>query len=169
MEKKKQTHIVYGFITGLAMIIVSAIIEVAKLGDNAALQWLSMVIMLIGLILNAQAYSKANDADITFGNAFGSCFKATAIIALLMIAWGFIVFSVFPGMEARMLEKAQEQMSKGNVSEEQADKAMEMTRKYFKVFAVAGALFGTLLQGAICSLIAAAIAKKKPRQQLTMQ
>lgn len=169
MEKKKQTHIAYGFITGLAMIIVSAIIEVSRLGDNKALQWLGMVIMLIGLILNAQAYSKANDADVTFGQVFGSCFKATAIIALLMIAWGLIAFMVFPGMETRILEKAQEGMMNGKMSEEQADKAMEMTRKYFKVFAVAGALFGTLIQGAICSLIAAAIAKKKPRQQLTMQ
>lgn len=169
MDTRKQTHIAYGFITGLAMVIVNAILEVTKLSANPALQWLGMLIMLAGLILNAQAFSKANNADITFGQAFGSCFKATAIIALVMIAWGLIAFMVFPGMEDRMLEKAQDDMLKKNMSEEQIDKAITMTKKYFKVFAVAGALFGTLFFGAIGSLIAAAIAKKKPRQQLTMQ
>jgi hypothetical protein len=169
MEKKTQTHITYGFVTGLAMVIVGAILEVTRLSDKPAIQWLGMLIMLGGLIMNAQAYSKANNADITFGNAFGSCFKATAIIALVSVVWMLIAFMVFPGMEARLLEKAQNDMMDKKMSEEQIDMAMKFTRKNFKLFGVAGALFGSLFFGAIFSLIAAAIAKKKPRHQVTMQ
>jgi hypothetical protein len=169
MDKKKQTHIAYGFITALVAVIVNVILEVAKLSDKPAFQWLGMLILLIGLILNAQAYSKANDANITFGQAFGSCFKATAIVALVVTAWVLIAFMVFPNMETRMLEKAQNDMMNKKMSEEQIDMAMKITRKYFKVFAVGGALFGTLAFGAIFSLIAAAIAKKNPRPQAAMQ
>ena len=164
MNTRKQTHIQYGFITGLAVVILGAIMEVAKISDNPGMQWIGMLIMLVGLILNAQAYSKANDANITFGQAFGSSFKATAIIALVVALWTVIAFMAFPGMEARLLEKAQNDMMDKKMSEEQIDMAMNMTRKYFKVFGVAGALFGTLFFGAIGSLIAAAIAKKNPRR-----
>lgn len=164
MNTKKQTHIMYGFITALAMMVFGLVLHVAKLGQNAALQWLPMVLMLIGLILNAQAYSKANDADVTFGQVFGSCFKATAIIALVMAVWSLISVMIFPEIREQALEKAMADMEKRNMSEEQIDMSINITKKYFNVFAAGGALFGCLFMGAIASLIAAAIAKKAPRQ-----
>lgn len=169
MNTKKQTHIPYGFITALAMIIVGVILEVAKLNMNPAIQWLGMLPFLIGIILNAQAFSKANDADITFGQAFGSGFKASAIVAICMVAWSLISLMIFPDIQTRAIDKAQTDMMKKGMSEEQIDMAIGMTRKYFKVFAVGGALLGTLFMGAIFSLIGAAIAKKQPRQQIMMQ
>ncbi len=169
MNKKVQTHIPYGFITALAMIVLFAILEVAKLSENKGVQFIGWIVFLGGLILNARAFSKANDADITFGQAFGSCFKASAIIAIVLFAWTFIMFMVFPSMETRILDKAQEGMMNGKMSEEQVDKAMTMTRKFFKIFAAGGTLIFTLIEGAIFSLIAAAIAKKQPRQQIMMQ
>ena len=162
---KKQTHIPYGFITGLAMIVVGVIFQVMKMSTTPWAQWLPMVVLLTGVILNAQAFSKANDADITFGQAFGSCFKATAIIAIVMVAWSFIALLIFPQIYTQAMEKIQTDMDGKHVSEEQADMAINMTKKYFKVFMVAGALFGTLLAGALASLIGAAVAKKSPRPQ----
>ena len=47
------------------------------------------------------------------------------------------------------------------MTEEQINMALDMTRKYFNVFMVAGIVFGTLFIGAIFSLIGAAVAKKK--------
>ncbi len=169
MNKKVQTHIPYGFITALAMIIVGVILEVAKLNMNPAIQWIGMLPFLIGIILNAQAFSKANDADITFGQAFGSCFKATAIVAIVMVAWSVISLMIFPEIQTRAMEKAQTDMMKRGMSEEQMDMAINMTKKYFKVFAAGGALLMILFLGAIFSLIGAAIAKKQPRQQVMMQ
>jgi hypothetical protein len=168
MNTKKQTHIAYGFITALALVILYVIFEVTGLSENSGVQYIGWVIFLAGLILNGIAFSKANDADVTFGQVFGSCFKATCIVTIVMVIWTLVMFLIFPGMETRILEKAQEGMaSNKQMTEEQLEKGMAITRKYFKVFLVAGALFGTLIQGAIFSLIAAAIAKKKPRLQQT--
>jgi hypothetical protein len=171
MNTQKQTHIAYGFITALALVILYVIFEVTGLSDKSGVQYIGWVIFLAGLILNGIAFSKANDADVTFGQVFGSCFKAAAIVAIVMVIWTVVMFMIFPGMETRMLEKVQEGMaSNKRASEEQLEKGMALTRKYFKVFLAAGALFGTLIQGVIFSLIAAAIAKKKPRpQQVTLQ
>jgi len=167
MNTLKQTHITYGFLTSLALVILYVIFEVAGLSEKTGVQYIGWAIFLAGLILNAIAFSKANNADVTFGQVFGSCFKATAIVTIVMVVWAMLMFVIFPGMETRMLEKAQAGMSANKqVSEEQMEKGMALTRKYFKVFIAAGALFGTLIEGLIFSLIAAAIAKKKPKTQL---
>lgn len=170
MNKKNQTHIAYGVVTALAMIIIGVILEVTKLSYKPGLKYVSILAFLIGIILNAQAFSKANAADITFGQAFSSCFKMTAIIAIIMFVWSFIVIMIFPNMLEQSLEQARTEMANNpKLSEEQVDMAMNITRKYFKPLLHAGALFGTLFMGLIFSLIAAAIAKKAPRQQIQMQ
>jgi energy-coupling factor transporter transmembrane protein EcfT len=164
MNTRTQTHIAYGFITALAMIIVGAVFQVAKLSTKPGIQYIPFAVMLVGLILNAQAYSKANNADITFGQAFGSSFKATAIIAIVFVAWSFIALMIWPEIYDQAIEKVQLDLEKKHMSEEQIDATLGMTKKFFKPFMAAGALFGTLFFGAIFSLIAAAIAKKNPRQ-----
>lgn len=164
MDKKKQTHILYGFLTSLALIILFVAIEVAGLSDMKGIQFIGWVVMLAGLIWNAIAFSKANNAEVSFGQVFGSCFKAAAIITIVVVIWSMVMFQIFPGMETKMLDKAREGMSaQKGMTDEQIEKGMAMTQKYFKVFIAAGALFGTLIEGLIFSLIAAAIAKKKPK------
>jgi hypothetical protein len=164
-DKKVQTHIPYGFVTALALILIAVILEVLNLNDTPGMQWLGYAIMIVGLILNAQAFSKANAADITFGQAFSSGFKASAIMAIVMFVWSFILPLVFPGIYERMMEKAQEQMSQeSKMTEEQIEAAMGYTKKFFGLLIHAGALFGTLIAGLLFSLIAAAIAKKNLRR-----
>lgn len=160
--KLKQTHVMYGFITVLAMIIVNVALYVSGLAFQPWAQYVSYIPFLIGLILNANAFSKANDHYVTFGNVFGSGFKATALIILCLLVWSFLsMYLIFPDMKAKAMEMAQEGMVKRGLSDEQIEKGMEMMKKSFNLFMVAGVVFGTLIVGAIFSLIAAAIAKKK--------
>lgn len=166
MNTNKQTHIPYGFITALAMIIIGVVLEVAKLTYKPGVQWIGMAVFLGGIIMNAFAFSKANAAQVTFGQVFGSGFKATAIIAIVMFAWSFIVPMLFPDIYERGLEKTRADMAANpKLSEEQVETAMNMTRKYFKPLLHAGALFGTLIGGLVFSLIGAALAKKTPHRQ----
>ena len=78
--KKIQTHQMYGFITGLVMVIISVVLYITGLGFEPWAQYITYIPFLIGLIMNAQAYAKANDHYVTYGNVWGSCFKASAII-----------------------------------------------------------------------------------------
>lgn len=48
------------------------------------------------------------------------------------------------------------------LNSEQIDTGINITRKFFIPFAIAGALFGTAFVGLIGSLIGAAIARKNP-------
>jgi NADH:ubiquinone oxidoreductase subunit 6 (subunit J) len=51
---------------------------------------------------------------------------------------------------------------KGNVTTDQIDMSLGLTRKFFLPFSIAFLLFGTAIIGAIASLIGAGIAKKNP-------
>jgi len=159
--EKKNTHIVYGFITGIAMVIVGLIVYLAGAAFKPGMQYIAYIPFLIGILLNAVAYSKANDGYVTFGNVFGSCFKATMIVTIVMLTWSVVSMMIFPEMKDKALAMVQDQMAKnGKTTDEQIDMAMNITKKYWNAFLIAGAIFGTLFYGAIFSLIGGAIAKK---------
>ena len=71
--------------------------------------------------------------------------------------------TVFPEFKEKAMDEARKSMSSKNLSEEQVEKALDITKKLFMVFLIGGALLGYLLFGAIASLIGAAVTKKDPR------
>jgi hypothetical protein len=116
------------------------------------------------------AFSKANDGYVTFGKVFGSCFRAVMIIALVMVVWNIICIYGFPEMKQKGLEAAREGMAKNpKVTDEQIDKFMQITNKWYNTMVIAGTVFGTLIMGAIFSLIGAAVAKKKGEPPLSIE
>ncbi len=166
--EKKNTHIVYGFITGIAMVIVGLIVYLAGAAFKPGMQYISYIPFLIGILLNAVAFSKANDGYVTFGNVFGSCFKASMIVTIVILAWSVVSMMIFPEMKEKAMTMAHdEMMKKQNVTDEQIDMSMNIMKKYWNVFLIAGAIFGTLFFGAIFSLIGGGIAKKNGERPFT--
>lgn len=157
-----QTHKTYGLIAGILMALFGLALYLAGLWTKPWAQYVGYIPFLALIIMNAIAYSKANDHYVTFGNVFGSCFKASAIVVLISIIWAFIMIFIFPEMKEKGIEMARDQMAKNpELSDEQIDMSLQMTRKYWNVFMIAGALFINLFYGAVFSLIGAAVAKKK--------
>ncbi len=165
----KQTHKQYGLITGLAIVVIGLILYVADLSFESWAQYVMYVPFLVGLIINANAFSKANDGYVTFGKTFSSCFKAAAIATLLVLAWSFLSLYLFPDTIEKGMEAARNSMAEQGMSDEQIEQSMSMARKYFKVFMIGGVVFWYMFVGAIFSLIAAAIAKKKGDMPPSMQ
>lgn len=159
----------YGGITGLALMILGLVLHVAGLSFDAWAPYVSYLVFLIGIILNANAYSKANNNYVTFGNVFSSGFKASAIVTLISVAWGIIFVMLFPEIKEKGMEKAMEDMAKRGMSEEQIEQGIEMTRKFFTVAMIGGLVFMYMFFGAIFSLIGAAIAKKKGPEPMVPQ
>jgi hypothetical protein len=164
--EKKQTHIPYGFVIGIIMVAISLTLYLTGSIYKPGMKWISWLVyvpFLIGMILNANAYSKANNADITFGNAFGSCFKASMIIAIVTVVYSIATIYIFPDMKDKMLEMQRTELAKSpQMTDEMIDQSMGFMKKGWNYFLVGGAILGTLLMGALFSLIAAAVAKKNP-------
>ena len=164
--EQKNTHVMYGAISGIGCIVIALIIHIAKLDTATWAGWLVYIPFLGGLVLNALAFSKANDGNITFKSAFGSGFKATLIIGIFMVLWAVITVYAFPEIKEMALEKAREGMMKQpGMTDDTMDKALEFTRKGYTTIMISSAVFGTLIAGAIFSLIAAAVAPKKPQRE----
>lgn len=165
----KQTHTTYGLITGLATIIFGALMMVMKMDMDSGLQYVTYLIMLAGLVMNAIAYAKANDNYVTFGNVYGSCFKAVLIMSVLALIWGVVIIYAFPDLKDEVLSKMADKFEKDGTPEEQAEMAMNMTEKYWGITMIFGSLIGTMFMGALLSLIAAAIPKKNGARPEHMQ
>ncbi len=160
--EKNQTHISYGLVTGLVMVVVGVTMYLTGIALVKGMAYLAYLPMLIGVIMNAVAYSKANDGYVTFGNVFGSCFKMSMIVGILMVGWGILSLFIFPEMKDKALEMARQEMTKNPaMTEEMMDKSLMLVKKFYNVILIAGSIFGSLAYGAVFGLIGAAIAPKK--------
>jgi hypothetical protein len=167
MEKKNQ-HIMYGAMSGIGLVIISLIIYITGMTFKPGVSYISYLPFLIGIILNAIAFSKSRDGYVTFGNVFGNCFKACLIVTLIVVVWSVASTSLFPEMKAKAFEIAREGMQKNkNMTDETMDKSLEIMKKYYTPMMIGGALISTLFYGAIFSLIGAAVAKKKGAAPIT--
>ncbi len=156
-----QTHKTWGLYTGIAVILVSAVLYVTKMQAASWGRWVPIVVLLAGILANANAFSKANGGAVTFGQVFTSCFKATAIITLLGVAWVLISVYVFPNMKAEALEMAQREMEGSpDMTEAQLKMGMDGMRKYFTLITAGSALFGYMFFGLLASLVGGAVAPK---------
>jgi hypothetical protein len=165
----KQTHTTYGLIYGLVTIIFSALLMAMKIDLDSNIKYVSYAIILGGLIMNAMAFAKANNHYVTYGNVYGSCFKAVLIMSAFATVWGIIITYAFPGLKDQVLSQMADKFEQDGTPEEQATMAMNMTEKYWGAMMIFGSLLGTLFMGAILSLVAAAIPKKKGAMPEHMQ
>ena len=169
---KDKTHIMYGLLIGIILVIFSLVLITTGLAFNTKTQWVAYIQyipILAGLIMNAMAYAKANENYVTYGNVFWSCFRACMVIAIVSVTWCIIEINFMPEVKTKALQMTTESLQKKNMPEEQIDQSLEYFKKFYAMIMVLGVVFGTLLVGAICSAIAAAIPKKKGAKPFQMQ
>jgi len=162
--ENKNTYLMYGLITGIIMVICNVILYITGAIFKPEMKFISSIVdlpFLVGIIMNAVAFSKSRDGFVTFGNVFGSCFKATLIIMAVNLVWCIISLFAFPEMKDKVLEMQRQQMMEKSMSDDQIDMAINMTRKFWSAFAIGGTILGTIILGAVFSLIGGAVAKKK--------
>jgi len=72
-------------------------------------------------------------------------------------------------MKEQSLELARQQMEEKNMPDDQIEKAIEITKKFFWVGVIGGSMLFLIIIGAIGSLIGAGITKKQPRSPFDQQ
>ena len=171
MNQTITTPMTKGLVLSLILIVIAIAIYFSGISMTGGIQYLGYVVFLAGIIFCISQYGKQINYNSTFGNYFAHGFKISAIVTVIMIIFGVVFLMLFPEMKDKAMEEARKNMQSKNLSEEQTDKAIEITRKFFMVFVIGGTLIGYLFFGAIASLIGAAITKKNPNnfQQQTDQ
>lgn len=165
MENKPVTsHLTKGFIIVLIMVVLDLIAGFAKIKYETWFTWIPTIILCVALIWACISYANQMNNAVTFGNVFAHGFKTSAVVACIMVLYTLLsIFVIFPETKEVAIEKAREQMEKNpDMPESAIEQGIEMTRRLFVPFAIGASLLGTLIVGAIASLIGAAVAKKNP-------
>jgi hypothetical protein len=164
MQQTVTTSTTKGIVLALILIIIALATYFLNMNQSSALQYISYVVFIAGVIWSVVSYGKQVEYNSTFGNYFAHGFKTAATVTAIMIIYVIIFVTLFPDMKEKAMDAARKSMeAKGNLTQEQITQALGFTQKFFTVFLIAGTLVGYLIFGAIASLIGAGITKKNPR------
>ena len=164
MEQKVTSTVTKGFVIGLVMIAITLAMTFSGVALNSPLKWLTYIIFIVGVVVAITQYGKQINYNSTFGNYFAHGFKISALVTVIMIVYSVIFILAFPEFKEQALDEARKQMqSNKNISEENMEKGIEMTKRFFMVGMIGGVLLFYLITGAIASLIGAAVTKKDPQ------
>ena len=166
-ENKIMSPQIKGLLIALIVIILGIAGYFTNLGFSTWYNWVVNAVMLAAIIIACVHFANQKQGYVTFGNVFLHGFKITAVIAIIVLVYTLLAFTVlFPDMKEKVFEMQQAQMEKRGLDDDKLEQGMTMMKKYFMIFLVLGVIFGTLIWGAIASLIGAAVAKKKKNNAL---
>jgi hypothetical protein len=152
----------WAFINALTAIIITYAFEFLNLDQNSPLKYISYVPFLIFLFLTQKEFKEQIGGFMTFGEGFSAGFRYALFTGLIMAVFIYLYCAVLsPAVFDKAIETARAQMEAKNMTSEQIDKAMDITKKWGPLFGAFGTAIGYAILGAIISLIGAAIFKKE--------
>lgn len=168
----------YGLIAALLLVVVGLVFQALDLvdysGKSTAMSWVANFINW-GILAAAMvmAVRKHRDEElggyITFGRGFSVGFWIALVVAVVMVAWTYLYFTVIaPDTIDSILEMTKERMAEQQgMSDSDIDQALGMVSWMFSplwMSVVGGG--GMLVMGIIISLIVAAVMKKNPPEMV---
>lgn len=160
-----RTGLKYGVYTGIASLLYSGILQVARLSEDQFLSSLSTVIMIAGIFYAIREYKQLNDGYISFGQCVGAGSVVSGIAGIISSTFVVIYMRfIEPNAIAEMLKQQRIALEKdGRFDDEQIEQTMTMMGSIMtpEILFVFGFLF-TLILGVILSMILGAFMKKTP-------
>ncbi len=162
----------YGLIGSLVLIVIGLLSHLLGLTDpsqqGGAGNWLATVLnwgtMIAVIVLAIKAH---RDEDLggymKMGRGFKTGFYTTAIMAVLITIWTFVFFSfISPETLDLIREVSYEQLESQGLTDDQIEESAGMMEMFTSVpVLTAFSFIGTLIMGAIFSVISAAILKRE--------
>jgi hypothetical protein len=167
MEIKKaspsQPALKWALINLVTSIVITYAFQFLNVDPNSSIKYLSFLPLLAFLFLTQKEYKDQLGGYLTYGEGFMAGFLYTIFTGVLIAVFTYVYYAILsPDMVGKILEASQKKMTEdGKMTQEQMEMALDMTRKYFAVFAVLGVIFIYAIFGTIVSLISAAVFKNE--------
>ncbi len=162
MEQNVTSTTTKGLVIGLVLVVLGLLIYFLKIDINGPVKWIGYIVFIGGIIWSVNSYGKQINYNSTFGNYFAHGFKVSALVTAILIIYLVIFNLLFPDFKEIAIEQSRKAMIEKKIPEDQMQKALDITGKFFMVFVVGGTLVVYLIVGAISSLVGSAITKKEP-------
>lgn len=163
MKKKSTDYFGKAIMISLLLILIDLIGGFAHLRFEGWFKWIGTIVLVVALIIFCIQFAKQQTDGVTFGKVFGYGFKISLVISILMAFYTLLSFFViFPELPDQILANSRSTMeAKGNLSQEQIDQGIAMSKKFLQPLPLMiFAFLGTLFFGTIASLLGGAFAKK---------
>jgi len=150
----------FNFLTG---VIVTYAFQFSGIGQNSPIRYVAFLPFIVFLLLTQKDFRERLGGYMTYGEGFLSGFLFAVFAGIFSAIFIYIYLGILsPDVFQQSLTEAQKNLeAKGNLSSEQIESAMNISRKYGVIFATVGTLISIPFMGAIISLIGAAIFKKE--------
>lgn len=166
----KQVMLNYGLILGFAGILIN--VAVFAMGKTYDPHWSVMVIGILVtiavIVMGIKKVKESKNGFLSLGDALKTGLGIALIAGVISVIYTFIFTNyIEPEYFERMAEVQQQKMLEQypNMSDEQIENAMEMTKKMSGIgMTAAVSLIGSLFIGFIISLIAGLIMKKSEEE-----
>jgi len=177
MEEKQTSlgihTLIYGVITGAALIVFSLIMYVTNLYMNQTLGYLSFLIMFAGMVLGSLQYRKVQlKGFMTYGQAFSTNFLIGLFATIIStIFFFFYIKYINPGLIDEILAQVRTKMEAkaGTMSSEQMDQAMSWTERFMTpVWMIVWGFLGNAFWAAVFALVVAIFIRKKDPNAVPM-
>lgn len=153
----------FGAILGLSLCFSNALFMIAGMQQSSANQWLGYIITIAVISWGTITFrDKYCDGFISYGKAFTSCLQIAFFSGMILSFFLYIYLEFFDqSIIEQILLKAEEEMVNNKVPDEQAEQAMNITRKITTpAFISVMTLLAHTVMGAIFGLITAAFLKR---------
>lgn len=158
-----KTTMTSGAILGAALVIFTLILYMTGLTFSKGISYLSFLLLIGGIVLGIKNYKDQDQGFISYGRALGVGMLTTLFASIIVALFTYILYTLIdPSLVEKGMEMARAQMAaKGNLTDEQMEMAMNISKKFMSPGVLA---FMTILSyaffGLIFSLIIAAFMKK---------
>jgi hypothetical protein len=164
--KKSSVILMWGTLTAIVNSLFYWVINGVD-NPNKGIQYVSYLIIFGGLFVGTLQYRKANEGFLSFGQGYKAGILMTLIIAVISCISFAIFLQVHPEFPDKMMEMQRIAMVNRGMPSEQMDMALNIAKKFTSPpIMMIFALVGSLICGAIISLLTAGICSKtKPLMQ----
>lgn len=156
----------YGLLTGLVSVIIS-FLQLTFIDDpETPLRWLTLVVMIVGIVLAHKQYKSLNSGFMSYGQGLGIGTIVAAVSGVIGGVFTYVYMTfIDPTYMQRIMELTRTRMEDQGLDDAQIDQSMAMVEKFSggplsTVFAILGAV----LIGFLISLIVSAFTKN-PRPE----
>jgi|WetSurMetagenome_2_1015567.scaffolds.fasta_scaffold212456_2 hypothetical protein len=177
MEQKStslwKTAMTYGLYIGIASIIYTVILYAMGQTFNQYLGYLSLIIVIGGIVLAQLNHRKLNGDVLTYGQGVGLAVTTMLFAGILTAIFTYLLYAVIDtDLYQQYLLFVEEKTTakltaKGTLSEEQISQAIELGKKFqTPVILAIGGIISSVIAGVIIGLITSIFTKKNPAEEV---
>jgi hypothetical protein len=176
MEQKStsiwKSGLMLGVYLSIVIILYSVILYVSGLGFNQVAGYVSIAILIIGIIIIQLNYKKQQGGILTYGQGVGIVVIAMLAVGVISMIYTYLLYAIIdPDYYQQYLlfvdEQTTSKLLERGMSEDQIQATRDIQRRFQTPAILAGgALLNSVIIGLIVSLISSIFIKKNPTDEV---